>query len=75
MKIISWNVNGIRAIAKKTFFTDLGKPGGWPEQDKILKDPVLAKAISELEYLTHSDKFIVQRCGNPVLTEIPYGYR
>jgi exodeoxyribonuclease-3 len=23
MKIISWNVNGIRAIAKKTFFTDL----------------------------------------------------
>jgi exodeoxyribonuclease-3 len=23
MKIVSWNVNGIRAIAKKTFFTDL----------------------------------------------------
>jgi exodeoxyribonuclease-3 len=23
MKIISWNINGIRAIAKKTFFTDL----------------------------------------------------
>jgi len=23
MRIISWNVNGIRAIAKKTFFTDL----------------------------------------------------
>ena len=23
MKIISWNVNGLRAIAKKTFFTDL----------------------------------------------------
>jgi len=23
MKIISWNVNGIRAIAKKTFFTDI----------------------------------------------------
>ncbi|HUX95967.1 MAG TPA: exodeoxyribonuclease III [Bacteroidales bacterium] len=23
MKILSWNVNGIRAIAKKTFFTDL----------------------------------------------------
>ena len=23
MKIISWNVNGIRAIAKKNFFTDL----------------------------------------------------
>ena len=23
MKIVSWNVNGLRAIAKKTFFTDL----------------------------------------------------
>ena len=23
MKIVSWNVNGIRAIAKKTFFTDI----------------------------------------------------
>jgi exodeoxyribonuclease-3 len=23
MKIISWNVNGIRAIAKKSFFSDL----------------------------------------------------
>ena len=23
MKIVSWNVNGIRAIAKKTFFNDL----------------------------------------------------
>ena len=23
MKIISWNVNGIRAIAKKSFFTDI----------------------------------------------------
>ena len=23
MKIISWNVNGIRAITKKSFFTDL----------------------------------------------------
>lgn len=27
MKIISWNVNGIRAIAKKTFFTDLEQLG------------------------------------------------
>jgi exodeoxyribonuclease-3 len=25
MRIISWNVNGIRAIAKKTFFNDLGQ--------------------------------------------------
>ncbi|HVN57834.1 MAG TPA: exodeoxyribonuclease III [Bacteroidales bacterium] len=28
MKIISWNVNGIRAIAKKTFFNDLQRIGG-----------------------------------------------
>ena len=27
MKILSWNVNGIRAIAKKTFFTDLEQIG------------------------------------------------
>ncbi len=33
--------------------------------------PVLKKAIDELEYLTPSDKFIVQRRGNPVLSEIP----
>jgi hypothetical protein len=34
-------------------------------------DPVLKKAISELEYLTPADRFIVQRRGNPVLPEIP----
>ncbi|HEX2976070.1 MAG TPA: molybdopterin-dependent oxidoreductase [Bacteroidales bacterium] len=39
--------------------------------DKALKNPILAKAIAELEYLTPADKFIVQRRGNPVLTEIP----
>lgn len=38
--------------------------------EKALKDPVLAKAISELEYLTPAEKFIVQRRGTPVLTEI-----
>jgi DMSO/TMAO reductase YedYZ molybdopterin-dependent catalytic subunit len=38
---------------------------------KVTDDPVLAKAISELEYLTPSDKFIVQRRGQPVLSEIP----
>jgi exodeoxyribonuclease III len=27
MKIVSWNVNGIRAIAKKTFFSDLERLG------------------------------------------------
>jgi len=38
---------------------------------KVPDDPVLAKAISELEYLTPADKFIVQRRGQPVLSEIP----
>jgi len=47
------------------------------ETDSIYKsmnttdDQALKKAIVELEYLTPSDKFIVQRRGNPVLTEIP----
>ncbi len=39
--------------------------------DKALKDPILTKAISELEYLTPANKFIVQRRGMPVLSEIP----
>lgn len=37
----------------------------------IQDNPVLAKAINELEYLTPTEKFIVQRRGNPVLSEIP----
>ncbi|NTV85063.1 MAG: hypothetical protein HGA23_12330, partial [Bacteroidales bacterium] len=49
------------------------KPMAWANliENKDLNDPVLAKAISELEYLTPADKFIVQRRGTPVLTEIP----
>ena len=39
--------------------------------ETILEIPFLAKAVSELEYLTPADKFIVQRRGNPVLSEIP----
>ena len=34
-------------------------------------DPVLEKAISELEYLTQTDKFYVQLRGKPILSEIP----
>lgn len=41
------------------------------DDEKVLKNPVIAKAIGELEYLTPADKFVVQRRGNPVLTEIP----
>lgn len=39
--------------------------------EKALKNPVLAKAIAELEYLTPAEKFIIQRRGTPVLSEIP----
>jgi DMSO/TMAO reductase YedYZ molybdopterin-dependent catalytic subunit len=39
--------------------------------EKALKDPVIVKAISELEYLTPAEKFTVQRRGTPVLSEIP----
>ncbi len=53
--------------------TDLTSPGPATNQfsRKIPDDPVLIKAISELEYLTPADKFIVQRRGQPVLSEIP----
>jgi hypothetical protein len=53
----------------------LSLPGIWSGQinDKVLNDPVLAKAIGELEYLTPAARFIVQRRGMPVLTEIPSG--
>jgi hypothetical protein len=59
----------------KRAISDLGDPGVWSGQevDKILSNPLLAKAISELEYLTPADKFTVQRRGTPVLTEIPAG--
>ena len=40
-------------------------------ENKIPDDPVLTRAINELEYLTPTEKFIVQRRGNPVLSEIP----
>ena len=47
------------------------EPGSIPVPDNLQDDPVLVKAISELEYLTPAHKFIVQRRGNPVITEIP----
>jgi hypothetical protein len=52
---------------------NFGKSGSSERQltDLFPDDPVLTKAVRELEYLTPADKFIVQRRGNPVLTEIP----
>lgn len=53
--------------------TDLTSPSLGTNQvsGKVPDDPVLAKAIGEMEYLTPADKFIVQRRGKPVLSEIP----
>ncbi len=47
----------------------LTKTGNGDEMVRL--DPLLEKAVSKLEYLTPADKFIVQRRGNPVLTELP----
>jgi exodeoxyribonuclease III len=50
MKIVSWNVNGIRAIAKKTFFTDLEHLGMdilCLQETKALDDQV-AEALKPL---------------------------
>jgi len=57
----------------KRDIVNVGISKGWSGQvrDKGLNEPVLAKAISELEYLTPADRFTVQRRGTPVLTEIP----
>jgi hypothetical protein len=37
----------------------------------IPDDPILKKAVSELEYLTPADRFYVQLRGKPILSEIP----
>lgn len=39
--------------------------------DALRQDPLLAEAISQLEYLTPAKKFFAQRRGNPVLPELP----
>ena len=51
MKIISWNVNGIRAIAKKTFFTDLEllEPDILCMQETKAQDNQVAEALNPLK--------------------------
>ena len=53
--------------------TALGAPKLWAKQvsAEVLDNPVLAAAVSQLEYLTPAEKFKVQRRGNPTLTELP----
>ena len=49
MKIVSWNVNGIRAIAKKTFFADLELL----EPDILCLQETKAQEIHIVETLGH----------------------
>ena len=69
------------ASLTRRYFLQLGTAGAaalgaseiWAKQvgDQVLADPVLAAAVSELEYLTPAAKFKVQRRGKPTLTELP----
>ena len=51
MKIVSWNVNGIRAIVKKNFFTDLKNidPDILCLQETKAQDDQVAEALAPLE--------------------------
>jgi len=51
MKIVSWNVNGIRAIAKRSFFTDLELLGA---DIVCLQVPAVENSFI-LEHMTGSD--------------------
>ncbi len=58
MKLLSWNVNGIRAIAKKDFFTDLEQlaPDILCLQETKAQDHQVAEAIAPLkEYHIYSN--------------------
>jgi exodeoxyribonuclease III len=58
MKIISWNVNGIRAIAKKNFFADLNDLGAdilCFQETKASEDQVAETLIPIKGYLIYSN--------------------
>ena len=52
MKIISWNVNGVRAIAKKSFFTDLAQmdPDIICLQETKAQEAQVAEALEPLNH-------------------------
>ena len=57
MKIVSWNVNGLRAVAKKDFFTDLEKinPDIICLQETKAQDEQVAEVLIGLDsYTTYS---------------------
>ena len=59
MKIVSWNVNGIRAIAKKTFFTDLEllSPDILCLQEIKAQENQVAETLETSEWLSYLFKF------------------
>lgn len=62
MKLISWNVNGIRAVAKKNFFDDLTKmdPDVLCLQETKAQEDQVAETLAELKgyyiYANHAEK-------------------
>lgn len=62
MKIISWNINGIRAIVKKDFFEDISKldPDVLCLQETKAQDAEVQKALSEMsdyhQYYNSADR-------------------
>ncbi|MGB3345105.1 MAG: exodeoxyribonuclease III [Aequorivita sp.] len=62
MKIISWNINGIRAITKKDFFKDISKmdPDILCLQETKAQDGEVAKALSKMtdyhQYYNSADR-------------------
>ena len=58
MKIISWNVNGIRAVAKKNFFTDMEQmsPDILCLQETKAQDDQVAEALAPVSgYFIYSN--------------------
>lgn len=73
MKLISWNVNGIRAVAKKDFFDDLKRmnPDVLCLQETKAQDDQVAEALAELEgYKVFSNSAIKKGySGTAILTK------
>ncbi len=73
MKIISWNVNGVRAVAKKNFFDDLKKMDPQIlclQETKAQDDQVAETLISVNNYFIYSNSAIKKGySGTAILTK------
>lgn len=65
MKIVSWNVNGIRAVAKKSFFSDIDamKPDILCLQETKAQDHQVAETLQILDWDFNIYSFSAQRPG------------